>query len=81
MVLLFVLWLMFFDQNSYVDLTELDKKVKMMEVERDFYIHKIAEDSAVIMGVEDSAYLERFARENFLMLREGETMYLLKDKN
>ena len=34
----------------------------------------------VIAGLKDSAFLERFARENFLMHRPGEVIYLIDEK-
>lgn len=76
--LLFLLWVFVFDRNSYLDVIELDNRVEELEAERDFYKRKISEDSTVIEGLKDSTYLEKFARENFYMKREGEKMYIIK---
>lgn len=75
----FLLWVFVFDRNSYLDVIELDNRVKELEAERDFYKQKITQDSAVIVGLKDSAYLEKFARENFFMKRADELMYIIKD--
>lgn len=76
--LLFAVWVFVFDRNSYLNVVELDSRIEELEAERDFYKQKIAEDSAVIVGLKDSAYLEQFARENFYMKRENEKMFIIK---
>jgi len=78
-VLFFVAWMLFFDRNNYLDIRDLDDKIEALEREKDYYLGRIAEDSAVIRGLQDDAYLEKFARENFYLLREGEQMFILKD--
>jgi cell division protein FtsB len=78
--LAFVVWVLFFDRNNYLDSRELDRKIREMENEKVFYQHKIREDSAVISGLRDSAFLERFGRENFWMHRPDEVIYLIDEK-
>lgn len=78
--LAFVAWVLFFDRNNYLDSRELDRRIRELESEKTFYLHKIKEDSAVIAGLKDSAFLERFSRENFLMRRPGEEIYLIEEK-
>lgn len=78
LTILFGVWMLVFDRNSFFDIKDLDNRIKELENERDFYIQKIAEDSAVIVGLKDSAYLEKYAREHYYMKREGETMYITK---
>ena len=79
-VLFFAFWMVFFDRNNYLDIRNLDKKIETLEQERDYYKERIVQDSAVIVGLQDTAYLEKFARENFYMIRDNETMYILKPK-
>lgn len=78
--LAFVAWVLFFDRNNYLDSRELDRKIRELESEKAFYLHKITEDSAVIAGLKDSAFLERFSRENFLMRLPGEEIYLIQEQ-
>lgn len=77
--LAFVAWVLFFDRNNYLDSRALDRKIRELESEKAFYLHKLQEDSTVIAGLKDSAFLERFARENFLMRRTGEEIYLIDE--
>lgn len=61
-----------------VSLQKVDSQIEQLERERDFFKARIARDSALIEGLQDSAYLERFARETYYMKRAGEQMYLYK---
>lgn len=78
MTVLFVLWLLFLDRNSMVDLRAVDRQIEGLEQERDILRTNIQADSAVIEGVKDSAYLEVYARENFYKKRTGEIMYIYR---
>lgn len=77
--LAFVGWVLFFDRNNYLDSRELDAKIEELELEKTYYTKKIRDDSTVIAGLKDSAFLEKFARENFLMHRPGEEIYLIDE--
>lgn len=78
--LVFVVWVVFFDRNNYIASRELDERIAELEEERDYFIQKIREDSIVIVGLKDSAFLERYARENFLMRKAGEEIYIIGEK-
>lgn len=78
--LTFAAWIVFFDRNNYLDSRQLDQKIEELEQEKAFYVNKIREDSSVIAGLKDSAFLERFGRENFRMHRPGEEIYLIDEK-
>lgn len=78
MTVLFALWLLFLDRNNLVSLRTVDRQIEELEAERDFYRSKIDADSAVIRGLSDSVFVEKYARENFFMKRANETIYLFK---
>ncbi len=78
LVIIFTLWLMFFDRNSFLGLKAVNRQIEELEEERDFYREKIASDSTVLTNLNDSAFVEQYARETFLMTREGEKLYLIK---
>lgn len=75
---LFILWLLFLDRNNLVSLKDVNNQIEQMEAERDFYRDMIDADSATIKGLDDSAYVDRYARENFFLKGEGETLYLYR---
>lgn len=78
--LAFAVWILFFDRNNYLDSLALDRKIEEMEAEKAFYLRRITEDSVIISGLKDSAFLERFAREQYHFSRPGEAVYLIEEK-
>ncbi len=78
--LLFVAWLMLWNENNMGNLKQVESNLEKAIEERDYYREIIQKDSAVIMGLQDSAYLERFARENYFYTKEGENLYLIENQ-
>jgi len=74
----FLIWMFFFDENSYLVHRKFDNEIKDLESTISFYEKKIAEDKATIKNLQDSIKLERFAREKYLMKKENEDIYLIE---
>ena len=74
----FLIWMFFFDENSYLEHRKFDNEIKDLESTISFYQKKIAEDKATIKKLQDSIQLERFAREKYLMKKENEEIYLIE---
>ncbi|CDN33068.1 Cell division protein DivIC/FtsB [Mucinivorans hirudinis] len=77
MLLIFAVYMFAFDKYSYFDIKELNREIDVLQQQCDNLRVKIAADSAIITGLEDDEYLERYAREHFRMKKEGETMYII----
>ncbi|MFI3294704.1 MAG: hypothetical protein R3Y19_01650 [Rikenellaceae bacterium] len=78
LIITFTVWLLFFDQDGYLGQQEIKLKIEKLQQQRDYYLDKIAADSNIIENIEDSAFLVRYARENFLFVEEGESLYLIE---
>ncbi|WP_298766010.1 septum formation initiator family protein [uncultured Polaribacter sp.] len=74
----FLIWMLFFDDNSYLIHRKFDKEIEDLENTISYYKTKIAEDKAIIKKLEDSLQLERFAREKYLMKKENEDIYIIE---
>ena len=74
----FLIWMLFFDENSYLVHRKFNQEIKDLESTISFYNLKIAEDKATIKKLEDSLQLERFAREQYLMKKENEDIYIIE---
>jgi len=74
----FMIWMLFFDENSYLVHRKFNSEIKDLESTVSFYKTKIAEDKATIMKLNDSLQLERFAREQYLMKKENEDIYIIE---
>jgi cell division protein FtsL len=74
----FIIWMLFFDENSYLIHKKFDKEINDLESSINFYKTKIEEDKNTIKNLQDSLELERFAREQYLMKKENEDIYLIE---
>ena len=74
----FLIWMFFIDDNSYLVHRKLDNEIKDLESTISFYENKIAEDKTTIKKLQDSLQLERFAREKYLMKKGNEDIYLIE---
>jgi len=74
----FLIWMFFIDDNSYLVHRKLDNEINDLEYNISFYKNKIAEDKATIKKLKDSFQLERFAREKYLMKKDNEDIYLIE---
>lgn len=77
-VLAFVIWLLVFDRNSLVDRIRYLRTRQDLEDEKQYYIEKIEEDSRRLNELKtDRDNLEKFAREQYLMKRENEDVFVI----
>ncbi len=75
---LFFIWIALFDQYSWYDRNGLKNKRDMLINEKAYYIDKIAQDSASLEELRtNNENLEKFARENFLMKKENEEVFVI----
>ena len=76
----FVVWLVFFDSNNMIMQQDLKAKLNELQVEKKFYLDEIRRDSILTRQLlTDTAALEKFAREKYLMKKEGEDIFLVID--
>ena len=74
----FIIWMLFFDENSYSTHRKFDKEIEDLESTISFYENKISKDKETIKKLQDSLALERFAREQYLMKKENEDIYIIE---
>ena len=74
----FLVWMLFVDENSYLVHRKFNKEIEDLENTISFYRMKIAEDKVTINKLSDSLQLERFAREQYLMKKDNEDIYIIE---
>ena len=78
-----LVWLGFFDSNDLYTQYVLFQKVKTLKEERNYYYNKIEEvkvDREELLS--NRSLLEKFARENYLMKKPTEDLYVIvEEKN
>nr|WP_196889157.1 septum formation initiator [Aureivirga sp. CE67] len=77
-LLIFVVWMLFFDENSYLSHVEYDKEIEKLEIEKAYYQKEIVKDRKIIESFENEENLERFARETYMMKRKNEDIFIIE---
>lgn len=75
---LFLLWILFFDENNLVQHRKNRLRLKALKEQRHFYREKIAADTRKMEELRSgAANLEKYAREQFYMTRPDEDLFLV----
>ena len=74
----FVVWMLFFDENSYLTHKEFNTEIKELETWIEYHKEKINKDKNTIDKLKDSLELKRYAREKYLMKKLNEDIYIIE---
>lgn len=77
-LLIFSVWMLFFDENSFLIHQEFDNEIEELQESINFYEKEIKQNKKMIESLEDPEKLEKFAREVYQMKKEDETMFLIE---
>lgn len=79
--LLFVLWISFFDANSLVTQRKINKKIKVLKEEKQFYKEQIDDLKTKFESIHNNEnQIKKFAKEKYFLREKGEEIYILKKK-
>ncbi|MGI9527488.1 MAG: FtsB family cell division protein [Weeksellaceae bacterium] len=80
--LLFVVWMTFFDQNSYYLHKEIDDDIIRLKEEKAYFENEISIESAQLEELKKNPFqYEKLAREKYLMKRENEDIFVIEKKD
>lgn len=80
-LVLFGVWMIFFDKNNVINQIELRKNLRQYQKEKQYYQQQIAADSEATYDLmSDSTHLEKFARERYFMKKDSEDVFLMIKK-
>ena len=78
LLVLFV-WILFFDQNNLVDRFMSQRQIRQLESDILYFRDRIRQDSIRMNELKtDNENLEKFAREQYLMKRENEDIFIIE---
>ena len=80
-MLLFSIWMFFFDTNSYFIHNELNKSIETLENNKEIYKNEIKHDNAFIDKMKDSNEVEKYAREKYYLKKENEDIYIIEHQD
>jgi len=79
-LILFFVWIIFFDNNNLIERTINFRKMHQLENDKIFYEEKIKDDRAKLVELESNpANLEKYAREQFLMKKDNEDIFIIEN--
>jgi cell division protein FtsB len=78
--LIFFLWLLLFDQNNLSERRKSAAEYAQLLKEKEYYLQKISEDRKRITELKTNTdNLEKFAREQYLMKKDNEDIFIIVD--
>ena len=76
--LIFIVWLFFFDQNSILSRLSLAKNIRELKQQKEYLQKEISQNRENINELQSSAEnLEKFAREEYMMKKADEDIYIV----
>lgn len=77
-LLVFVVWMLFFDAHSLLFHHELNSDIKELEYQKEHYKSEMAKDNKAIKELSTDEGLERTARETYYMKKANEDIYIIE---
>lgn len=74
----FAVWMLFFDANSWLIHNELNSEVEALENEKNYYKREIEKDKKAIKKLSTKEGMEKFARETYYMKKENEEIFIIE---
>jgi len=76
----FGVYITFFDQHSLINRWQSNRKIKELNEEYKYYEGEIDKNKKELYRLQhDNDYLEKYAREKYLMRNKGEEIFIIKE--
>lgn len=80
-VVVFFTYLIFFDDLNLIRKYQVRKEIRQLEQEYQYFQNEIATNKEMIQKLKnDTAFLEKYAREKYNMKRRNEDIFIIKTK-
>jgi cell division protein FtsB len=81
-ILVFSVWVALFDQNSLLFRYKLSSRINKIEKQKEIYQQQIEMNKRKIEELQSSTEnLEKFAREEYLMKKDDEVVFVIKEED
>jgi cell division protein DivIC len=78
-LIVFFIWILFFDRNNLVDRFISAREIRQLERDKLYFKTRITRDSTRLKELKtDGDNLEKFAREQYLMKRTNEDIFIIE---
>jgi len=76
----FVVWMLFFDQRDFFQQRDRGEDLRKLEAKKQYYVQEIEKTQKELTDLQNNpTALEKFAREHYLMKKDGEDIYIIED--
>jgi cell division protein FtsB len=75
---LFAVWMLFFDSNSWFIHHELNTEIEELEAEKQYYKDEIKKDKKAIKELSSEEGVEKLAREKYYMKKADEDIFIIE---
>ena len=77
----FCVWMFFFDQNSFFVHRELDKQIKLLEIDQAYFQEHLNNETEKLNQLNNNpAEIERIAREKHFLKKEDEDIFIIQQE-
>ena len=77
-LIVFVIWMLFFDAHSLLFHHELNSDIEELEYQKEHYKNEMAKDDKAIKELSTEEGIERTARENYYMKKPDEDIFIIE---
>ena len=77
-IILFIIWMIFFDSNSFIIHNELNNDINELNDQKSYYEKEIAKDNTELQLIESDSGLEKYAREKLYMKKDNEEIFIIE---
>ena len=77
-IILFIIWMVFFDSNSFIIHNELNNDINELNYQKSYYEKEIAKDNIELQMIQSDSGLEKYAREKLYMKKDNEEIFLIE---
>ena len=77
-IILFIIWMIFFDSNSLIIHNELNNDINELDNQKSYYEKEIAKDNIELQLIQSDSGLEKYAREKLFMKKDNEEIFLIE---
>ncbi|MBN2347701.1 MAG: septum formation initiator family protein [Bacteroidales bacterium] len=78
----FAIWILIFDENNLIERFKMMRDIRQMEQDRAYYMEQIVENTQRLKELKTNREnLEKFAREQYLMKKDNEEIFVIVEED
>ena len=77
-IVVFAIWMLFFDSNSWLSHRKLNKEIEVLKRQKEFLQKEIVKDRDIIREINTAEGREKFGRENYYFKKENEDIFIIE---